>query len=394
MERVYLDNNATTTLLPEVRDAVARAMAAGASNASSAHSGGDAARSILASCRDDVGRLIGSPSESLVFTSGGAEANNLVLQSVALATRGKPARILTTEVEHASVLRACEALEAQGAEIAYLPVDADGRVVVSEASEMIVGGADLVSVQWVNNETGVIQPVEEIGKLCRSRGVAFHTDAAQAVGKLPAAIADMPIDYLSLTAHKWHGPAGVGAAYVAPGRRLSPMIHGGGQEHGLRAGTENLLGIAGMGCAADLRRSRLDAACRHMGAVRDLFEKILLSRLPGIRINGQAAPRVCNTSNVTFAGADGQAMVARLDQRGVCCSQGSACEASRPEPSHVLRAMGLSEEKAYSSLRFSFSELTTDDEIRIAVDVLVDIYTRLSGNRIGQAPAAGRGREK
>jgi cysteine desulfurase len=394
MERVYLDNNATTTLLLEVRDAVVRAMAADASNASSAHSGGDVARTILAGCRDAVGRLIGAPSESLLFTSGGTEANNLVLQSVARAVGSEPAKILTTEVEHASVLRACEDLGARGAEIVYLPVDVDGRVVVSEAAKLIAAGADLVSVQWVNNETGVIQPVEEIGRLCRLRGVLFHTDAAQAVGKLPVAVAGMPVDYLSLTAHKWHGPSGAGAVYVAPGRRLSPMIHGGGQEHDIRAGTENLLGIAGMGCAADLRRGRLDAVCRHMGTVRDLFEELLHSRLPGIRVNGQAAVRVCNTSNVMFPGADGQAMVAQLDLHSVCCSQGSACEASRPEPSHVLRAMGLSEEDAYSSLRFSFSELTTEDEIRQAVDVIVDVYSRLSGNRIGQATAVGHGLEK
>lgn len=391
---IYLDNNATTPLLPEVRDEIMRATSVGPSNPSSAHAAGDAGRTILRRSREAVAKLIAAGPDSLFFTSGGTEANNLVLRSAAQGVRKGPLRIATTAVEHVSVLRACESLEMQGAEVVHLPVDGDGRVSVDRAKAVISSSTTLVSVQWVNNETGVIQPVDDIGAICRSLGVSFHTDAAQAVGKLPVAADALPVDYLSLTAHKWHGPAGIGAVYVAPGRRLVPLICGGGQERGVRAGTENLLGIAGMGCAAGLRSARLQDVYRHMEELRDSFENALASRLKGIRINGKPSPRVCNTSSITFFGIDGQALVAQLDLRGVRCSQGSACEASRPEPSHVLRAMGLSEEEAYASVRFSFSELNTLDEVRQATDVIVDVCRALKKKTTGRALSAGPVQER
>ncbi|MGB9406540.1 MAG: cysteine desulfurase family protein [Terracidiphilus sp.] len=381
-QTMYLDNNATTELLPEVREAILRVVGMRASNASSAHTAGDSARMLLSESRMAVARLIGALPDTIVFTGSGTESNNLVLHSAVAASSDIRCQIVTSPIEHASVLRTCEYLAARGVEIIYLPVDRAGVVSLVAAEKVIAAKTSLVSVQWVNNETGVIQPVEEIGKICRSRQVPLHTDAAQAVGKLAIDIADMPVDFLTITAHKWHGPAGAGAVYVRPSAKLAPLIHGGGQERGIRAGTENLLGVAGMGKAAEVRASRQPGVWRYLQDLRDEFESLILERIQCVRINGKEANRVCNTTNLLFEGVDGQAMVAQLDSKGLFCSQGSACEAQRPEPSHVLRAMGLSEADAYASIRFSFSELNTPEDVRAAVNAVVTVCQQLRHFRL------------
>ncbi|MCH8135316.1 MAG: aminotransferase class V-fold PLP-dependent enzyme, partial [Proteobacteria bacterium] len=236
---------------------------------------------------------------------------------------------------------------------------------------------DLVSIQWVNSETGVINPVEEIGQLCRDAGVLFHTDAAQAVGKLEIDVHDLPIDFLTFTAHKFHGPTGIGILYAMNRNKVAPLIHGGDQEGGLRAGTENLAGIVGTGVAAEIRRKRLTEIQSSLREIRELFENSLIDAFPWIEINGGGQKRVCNTSNMHFCGIDGQALVAQLDVIGIQCSQSSACTNLRPEPSYVLRAMGLTEEEAYASVRFSFGEQNTADEIQAAVVDMTPVIQRL-----------------
>jgi cysteine desulfurase len=376
MQEIYLDNNATTRPLPEVVEAMLEPLRSGFGNPSSAHSAGDRARERLRTAREAVAELIAAEASDVVFAGSGTEANNMVLASV-LATSQKTPRIVTTTVEHSSVLRMCEHLESSGVEVVYLPVNGDGCLSLADVEEAVTPETGLVSIQWVNNETGVILPVEEIGALCRERGVLLHTDAAQAVGKLKLAVSLLPVDFLSLTAHKFHGPQGVGALCVRDRRRLQPLLHGGDQEAGLRPGTENLPGIVGLGKAAALRAGRLGSVVARLTELRDLFEQDVLSAIPGTKVNGDTSRRICNTTNLRFPEVHGEAMVARLDQVGVLCSQSSACTNQRPEPSYVLRAMGLSEQEAYASIRFSVSELNTKEEVQVAAARVVEVWEQL-----------------
>jgi cysteine desulfurase len=373
---IYLDNSATTPPTPSVIAAMEIAMTTSFGNASSAHTRGDAARQIIERSRQAVAQLLGVGHETIFFTSGATEANNVAILSCVSVTPRR-ARIVTTSVEHSSVLKMCEWLESQGAEVIRVQVGSNGIVDLRQLGQALQSPADLVSVQWVNNETGVIQPIEEIGHLVHTCGAPLHVDAAQAIGKLRIKAADLPIDYMSVTGHKIHGPQGVGALYVRPGRAAHQLLHGGPQEDGKRAGTENTPGIAGFGRAAEVRRQSYERATSHMGELRDWFEERLRVSLPNVRANGGEAVRVAGSTNLLFAGVDGQALVARLDQEGVYCSQSSACTNQRPEPSYVLRAMGLSESEAYSSVRFTFSELNSLEETREAAAVIIDTVRTL-----------------
>ena len=373
---IYFDNNATTQPLLEVREAMLEVLGSGFGNPSSAHSTGDRAREHLLSAREAVAALLGVESSRIIFTSGGTESNNLVFANV-MNNSSSRLRVVTTEVEHSSILKYCEFLEEHGAEIVYLPVDRDGRLSLSEVEAAITPNTALVSIQWVNNETGVIQPVKTISDICQKHGVLFHSDAAQAVGKVNIDLSALPVDFLSLSGHKFHGPQGVGALYTSNRKLLSSIIRGGPQEGGLRAGTENLPGIVGIGKAAELRHERLNQFLDKLGALRDQFEQQVFEKVPGAEINGDRENRVCNTTNILFRGVDGQALVARLDMEGIRCSQSSACTNQRPEPSYVLRAMGLSEEEAYSSVRFSFSGQNSDEEIEYAVTAIEKICKQL-----------------
>jgi len=326
--------------------------------------------------REALAALIGVDSSTLVFTSGGTEANNMVLLSAAQSRTSAP-RIVTTPVEHSSILKMCDHLEGSGAEVVLLPVTRLGHIDLGELRASLTANTALVSVQWVNNETGVVQPVEDIGKICRSAGVRFHTDAAQAIGKLDVSTSRLPVDFLSVTAHKFHGPCGVGAVFARSVGALRPLLYGGPQEQDRRAGTENLPGIVGMGKAARLRRERFQEIQSKLGDLRDQFETLVFDLVPGVEINGDPRHRVSNTTNLRFHDVDGQALVAQLDGRGIRCSQSSACTNQRPEPSYVLRAMGLSEEAAYSSVRFSFSVENTSDEAQIAAEAIAEICRSL-----------------
>lgn len=377
LERVvYLDNNATTRPHPEVVEAMVRILGPDFGNASSAHSGGEEARRSLARARASTANLIGADPDNVVFTSSGTEANNMALRS---GVNGSPRRgLITSSIEHSSIVKTAEMLVRDGIRVLKIAPSRSGIIEPSAVEEAIAAESPgLVSIQWVNSETGVINPIADIGKLCRAAGVLFHTDAAQAVGKLKVDATGLPIDFLTFTAHKFHGPAGIGVLYAKEPNRLVPVIHGGDQEGGLRAGTENLAGIVGAGVAAALRHKRLEKIQISLTDIRDLFESALLGEFPWIEVNGGGEQRVCNTSNLHFRGLDGQALVAQLDAIGIQCSQSSACTNLRPEPSYVLRAMGLTEGEAYASVRFSFGEQNTADEIRNAVEKIYPIINKL-----------------
>jgi len=362
-------------VIPAVRDAITAALNMGLGNPSSAHSGGRAARVLLHQARVDIAALMGVDPDGLVFTSGGTEANNTVLLS--LLRQPKTRRLITTTVEHSSIIQAAEFLETQGVEVVWVRPSTNGEIDPLEIERILNDGkGSLVSIQWVNNETGVIQDVEAFTRICHSHGAVFHTDAAQALGKLPMHIVPS-IDLLTVTAHKLHGPKGVGALWIKDRDSIFPLLHGGSQERSIRPGTENLIGVVGFGAAAEHRLKNIDDIMVGIGSLRDRFEAKIQASLPWVKINGADADRICNTTNIRFCGIDGQGLVAQLDGHKVYCSQSSACTNSRPEPSYVLRAMGLSEEQAYESIRFSLSELNNDEEINHAVETIAEIAVRL-----------------
>ena len=373
---VYLDNNATTRVLPEVAEAVTRAMLDGAGNPSSVHLAGGQARAKLGEAREQVAMLVSADPAEVVFTSGASEANNLVIQSLL----GGPIdgyRLVTTAVEHSSVLAVARHVEQQGREVVVLPVDEDGQVSAAALAAAVVPGRTLVSVQWANNETGVVQPVQRLAELARGLGALFHTDAVQAVGKVSVDLEAVPVDFLSLSGHKLHGPLGVGALVVRDRSLLRPLAFGGDQEGSLRPGTENVPGIVGLGVALALRDQRFDAVAQATREMRDAFERKLAQRGVVRSVNGYRAERLPNTSNIQFLDMDGEALAVRLDQAGVRCSQSSACTNHRPEPSYVLRAMGLTEQQAYASVRFAFSEKNDLSDVESAVASVSSVHASL-----------------
>ena len=376
VHEIYLDNNATTQPLPEVVQAVTSAMIDGHGNPSSVHSAGARARRHLQQARRQVAALLRSSPEEIVFTSGATEANNLVLQNL-VGGAFDGFRLVTTAVEHASILAVADHLRTRGVDVKILPVDADGLVDSQEMLRAIVPGRTLVSIQWANNETGVLQPISELACMATEAGAIFHTDAVQAVGKAPIDMSEISVDLLSLSGHKVHGPHGVGAVVGRRVKELRPQSFGGSQEGSLRPGTENVAAIAGLGVALEERHRRYGQVETHVRALRDVFESRLedLNLVEGV--NGGRVGRVPNASNVRFSNVDGEALTIRLDRLGVRCSQSSACANQRPEPSYVLRAMGLSEDQAYASVRFGFSELNTMEDVEIAVRSIATVHARI-----------------
>lgn len=368
---IYLDANATTAASEGVRRAVLAAMQDASGNPSSVHARGAEARGVITKARDEVCLLLpGALPEGVILTSGGTEANNTVLRGV------QGAAIVTTNIEHPSVLRPAE----QAAEHRAVPVSADGCVEPESVAEALPeSGSLVVSIQWANSETGVIQPINEIVAAVRGhRPDAFiHVDAAQAIGRIPIRMDG--IDALTFSGHKLHAPQGTGALILADPNedRLKALILGGGQEGGRRSGTQNVPGAVGLGVALRERAEAFDEAVEAMRAMRDAFEAAILGVIPDTRVNGCDSPRVPNTSNILFPGIDAMALVALLDQRDVACSVGAACSNGRPEPSHVLMAMGLSEDEAYSSVRFSFSVMNTMDEAFRAAGIVAETARKM-----------------
>jgi cysteine desulfurase len=377
---VYLDNAASTRPIQIVRDAVLRAMDVDFGNPSSAHGSGRRARQALEDARDQVAALVGADRSHVVFTSGGTEANNLVLRH---AQTSGISRVITSAVEHSSILGILDSLTDCGIKVELLPVDMNGRIRLDDLANATIDPQTLVSLQWANNETGVLQPVMEAATLVKERGGRFHTDAAQALGKFSIDLCSSPIDALTITSHKIHGPQGVGALVVKPAARPKPLMLGGSQERGQRVGTENFPGIVGFGVAAEHRLATLRTFVRQTRSLRDMFESSLRNTLRDVRINGALENRVCTTGSATIPGVDGQALIAQLDSRGIRISQSSACTNMRPEPSYVLRAMGMTEDDAYSTIRYAMSEDSTFESCSRAVACITEIAIRLGASPMG-----------
>jgi cysteine desulfurase len=375
---VYLDANATTGALSVVVDAVASAMAGFQGNASSAHWLGGEARAALERARDDVVLLFnGALPEGVVFTSGGTEGNNTIL---GWGTLCADSTLITCAVEHPSVLRPADAFARAGGDLVVLPVSTDG-LVDPEALAAAVGrarGRVVLSIQWANSETGVMQPMRDLVSAARLArpDVLVHSDAAQAVGRVWLDLEETGVDVATFSGHKLHGPHGTGAMvfHDPDERRIAPLALGGGQERGMRSGTQNVAGAVGLGLAMRVRAEGFAAATSALAGMRDSFESLVLQGVPYARVNGAGAPRVPNTTSIRFPGSEAMEMAARLDAAGIACSVGSACSASKPAPSHVLTAMGLPEREAFSSLRFSFSVLNTPEEAERAARLVVDTY--------------------
>ena len=377
MRRIYLDNAATTPTHPDVSKAMRPFLRHSFGNPSSMHSAGQEARVAIEEARDRVAFMIGASSEEIVFTSGGTEADNFALKGMAYANEGKKNHIITSSVEHHAVLETCRFLERLGFAVTYLPVDGYGLVDPDDVRRAITKKTLLISVMHANNEVGTVEPIAEIGEIARESGISFHTDAVQSAGHIPARVDDLGVDMLAMSAHKLGGPKGVGALYVRKGTRIVSFMHGGEQEKGRRASTENVPGIVGFGKAAEIAQRESDEQAKRLTSLRDGLTRGLMERIDGIRLNGHPTRRLPGNVNLSVDGVEGEYMLLNLSARGICVSTGSACSASSKEPSHVLQALGLSREQALGSIRLSLGRETVERDIGRVLAVLPEVVTRL-----------------
>jgi cysteine desulfurase len=374
MRRVYFDNNATTPLLPEVFEAMRPYFGEHFGNASSIHHHGQETRAAVERARDSVAALLGCRPSEIVFTSGGTEGDNLAI--FGLVRPGD--HVITSTIEHHAVLNSCKHLEASGCEVTYVPVDGRCLVDPDDVRRALRSNTKLITIMMANNETGVLQPVENIGRIAAEADVYFHTDAVQAAGKVPADVQRIGCDLLSISGHKMHAPQGVGALFVRKGTILEPMLYGGSHERSRRAGTENVPGIVGLGKAAELAREALDRGdLAKMAAQRDRIQQTLLSSVEATGVNGDGAPRVPNTTNIYFDYIEGEALVIALDLKGLAVSTGAACSSGAIEPSHVLTAMGLKPDRARASLRFSLGKQNPAEDVDFALSLIPQTVARL-----------------
>ena len=373
MRRVYLDNSATTPVLPEVLEAMAPYFGEHFGNASSIHHHGQQTRAAVESARESVATLLGCRASEVVFTSGGTEADNLAIFGLV----GPGDHVITSTVEHHAVLNACKHLESEGCDVTYVPVDGTGQVDPEDVRGALRPDTKLITIMMANNETGVLQSVEEVGQVAAEGDVYFHTDGVQAAGKVPVDVKKIGCDLLSISGHKIHAPQGVGALYVRTGTVLEPMLYGGRHERSRRAGTENVPGIVGLGKAAELARAGIDRGDKQkVSAKRDRLERALL-HLESAGVNGSGAPRVPNTTSIYFDFIEGEALVIALDLKGLAVSTGAACSSGAIEPSHVLTAMGMRADRARASIRLSLGKQNTDDEVDFAIGLVSETVARL-----------------
>jgi cysteine desulfurase len=374
MRRAYLDNNATTPLLPPVLEAMLPYFIEQFGNASSIHHHGQQTRAAVERARESVAALLGCRALEIVFTSGGTEADNLAIFGI---TRPGD-HVITSSIEHHAVLNACKRLEAMGCEVTCVPVDGQALVSPDDVKRALRPNTRLISIMMANNETGVLQPVNEIGAIAAEADVYFHTDAVQAAGKVPVEVSAIRCDLLSISAHKIHAQQGVGALYVRKGTLLQPMLYGGRHERARRAGTENVAGIVGLGKAAELARAGLgNGEVENIRVLRDRLERIITETIDAVGVNSAGAPRVPNTSSIYFDYIEGEALVIALDLKGVAVSTGAACSSGAIEPSHVLTAMGLSPDRARASLRFSIGKQNTSEDVDLLLSILPATVSRL-----------------
>jgi cysteine desulfurase len=385
-EIIYLDNNATTQLDPVVIEEMLPFLTKYYGNPSSGYGFAATARKAMNLARERLAALLGCQAPEIIFTSGGTESNNAVINS-ALQPELRGKRVITSSVEHSAVLRPCQDLAKRGCDVTFLGVDRHGNLDLAELEAAIRPGTALVSIMWANNETGVVFPIEKIAKICHEKRVLFHTDAVQATGKIPMRLRDSPTNFLSLSAHKFHGPKGVGAVYVSRGTPFSPLIAGGGQENGCRGGTENVASIVGLGKAAELAFKYLAEGKCNVRSMRDRFEKSVLETVNGTSVNGAGATRLPNTSSLLFEGIESSSALLLLARQGICCSAGSACRTGSQEASHVLRAMNPSSDGARRSLRFSLGRFNSDAQIDRAIEVVPNVIHKVRQNT-APAPVA------
>ena len=377
---IYFDNHATTPVDPRVVDAMLPFFTERFGNSASKHAFGWEAESAVHEARKNVGSLIGAAPKEIIFTSGATESDNLAIKGVAELYRDRGDHIITCAAEHKAVLDCCKFLEHQGYRVTYLPVDGNGTVDLDRLRSAIDDKTLLISIMLANNEVGTIQPLAEIGRIAGERGVLFHTDATQAVGKMPIDVAGWGVHLLSMTAHKLHGPKGIGALYVSarkPAVRLSPTVHGGGHEGGLRSGTLNVPGIVGFGKACAIARQEMETELPHVTRLRDRLETGLFARLDELRLNGHPTERLCGNLNVAFGYVEGESLIMGLND--VAVSSGSTCTSAALEPSHVLKAMGVREDLAHGSIRFGLGRFNTEEEVDYVVERVAEEVTRLRG---------------
>jgi len=376
MKTIYLDNNATSQVAPEVLEAMLPYFHELYGNPSSMHSFGGQVSKTIRDAREKVATLIGADPEEIIFTSCGTESDNTAILS-ALAVNPDKKKIVTSRVEHPAVKVLCEHLKERGCHVTELPVDSEGKLNIEEYESSLSKDTAVVSLMWANNETGVIFPVEEAASLARERGILFHTDAVQAVGKIPINMRANSIDMLSLSGHKLHAPKGVGVLYVRKGTKFSPFLIGGHQEKGRRGGTENTASIVALGKACELAARKMETENTRVKYLRDKLERNLLEAIPNSRVNGEKINRLPNTTNISFEFVEGEGILLLMDQFNICASSGSACTSGSLQPSHVLRAMGVPFTMAHGSVRFSLSVYNTEEEIDFVIEKLPPIIERL-----------------
>jgi cysteine desulfurase len=376
MKTSYLDNNATTQVAPEVLEAMLPYFHELYGNPSSMHTFGGQVGRKLREARERVAALLGATPDEIIFTSCGSESDNAAIRSALTSQPGKR-HIVTSRVEHPAVKVLCAQLVNEGYRVTELPVDSDGRLDMEQYRRSLTPDTAIVSLMWANNETGVIFPVEPAAEIARARGILFHTDAVQAVGKIPINLSKTAIDMLSISGHKLHAPKGIGVLYVRKGTRFSPFLIGGHQEKGRRGGTENTPSIIGLGKACELAAQNMEAENTRVKQLRDKLENELLSQVSNSRVNGDRINRLPNTSNISFEFVEGEAILLMMDEFGICASSGSACTSGSLQPSHVLRAMGVPFTMAHGSIRFSLSVYNTDEEIDFVIEKLPPIIQTL-----------------
>jgi cysteine desulfurase len=377
MRRVYLDNNATTQLAPEVMGAMLPCYREFYGNASSVHWYGQEAKALMDKARQQVATLLNAEPNEIVFTSGGTESDNLAIRGIVDSVPGTGKHIITSQIEHHAVLHTGQMLQKLGIKVTYVPVDAEGLVDPAEIEKSITPETVLISIMHSNNEIGAIQPVQEIGAVARARDIYFHTDAVQAAGKVPLDVEQLGVDLLSIAGHKFHAPKGVGALYIKKGTKIRSLLYGGAHERNRRAGTENIPHIVGLGKAAELAMTEMENNTGRILELRNYFEGEIFRRIPHTSLNGPRTRRIPNTANIGFEQVESEALLINLDLAGVACSTGSACASGSIEPSHVLTALGLPPEQAFSSIRFSLSKFTTREEIEYVLNLLPEMVGRL-----------------
>jgi len=374
---IYMDNAATTKVHPNVLKAMLPYLKQNYGNPSSIYALGQESRKAIETARRQVAKALRANSNEIFFTSGGSESDNWAIKGIAFANQDRGKHIITTNIEHHAVLHTCKYLEKYGFEITYLPVKSNGIIDIKDLKKAIRKDTILVSVMYANNEIGTVQPIEEIGKITKEKGIYFHTDAVQAIGNIPIDVKKSNIDLLSISGHKFNAPKGVGALYIRKGTKILNMIHGGGQEKNMRAGTENVASIVGMGKAIDLATENIEKKNRYIKELREYLIDNILKNIPDTILNGDREKRLAGNINLCFKYIEGESILLMLDSLGICASSGSACTSGSLEPSHVLLALGLPHEIAHGSLRLTLSKENTQEEIDYVLSVLPDIVKKL-----------------